>query len=694
MTPEERETSAQRLPASWLAQAVAVGAVVAIILGIAGVLVVSRGSHQVAHHGPASVSRLSTLASASALASPKASPVGAPEDPYAFPYNVPTRTLLSAPSSGVLWSLTDGGGLYRSTDRGNIWERRPALPTNPAAEFTFVDAQRGWYLTNGPDSWCHESQIWHTNDAGATWQKVAVESWTPPYAWNGNRDYQCREGLSFIDAQHGFVSAWEVNHQPTIYRTADGGKTWSGIALPDPPDFRTLDGTPGHYLRVRPVKAFGDTLYVMAWGTQPNSPRNRQYVFRSTDGGTTWSFLTSIPSMYVVMVTESRWLMVIAPGRSMESTNGGRQWHPYASDFITDVAAGPQVVFAESQVGYAEGRSALQRTLDGGLHWTRIAAPGGRPPEAGLLPITDPGFTCRLAVISGSSPYPSIGGFVSVPRGTFEQDPAASMVAVKGQVWGVETSTKPVLKGHAYGPNWGLSFDAPYSRWLPSFPEPVSSDGSQYAWMEDSNGMRNRLHVTRVADGSDTVFEVGSPQDPDLHGFWRSYVLATTKDSVLLTYGPGEGSYGVFRLDMASGSLTKVSGQAKPVGYSPGAAWLVPLRGTPAGGTVGPGGGNTLVRLDLASGAVVDWFHRDDASVRYLGSDASGNPWVDTQAAVWRLRGPGQADLILSGQQFWRVTNDSHGTWFANDTGVYLYAGNHLQRVSSARVGTAVGPCV
>ena len=69
--------------------------------------------------------------------------------------------------------------------------------------------------------------------------------------------------------------------------------------------------------------------------------------------------------------------MLVAPGESQETTNGGQHWHPYGSDFYTDTpVGGPQVVFATTDVGYAEGRGLLQRTTDGGLHWTRIQTPG------------------------------------------------------------------------------------------------------------------------------------------------------------------------------------------------------------------------------------------------------------------------------------------------------------------------------
>jgi hypothetical protein len=107
--------------------------------------------------------------------------------------------------------------------------------------------------------------------------------------------------------------------------------------------------------------------------------------------------------------------------------------------------------------------------------------------------------------------------------------------------------------------------------------------------------------------------------------------------------------------------------------------------------------------LDLKSGAVQDWFHRDNLVIRHRGFDLDGNPWVQAISfkfnepqvfEIWRVRGPGQADLILSGQHVSRVITDKHGTWFANGSGVYLYSGGRLQRVLSASVGDVAGPCV
>jgi hypothetical protein len=114
--------------------------------------------------------------------------------------------------------------------------------------------------------------------------------------------------------------------------------------------------------------------------------------------------------------------------------------------------------------------------------------------------------------------------------------------------------------------------------------------------------------------------------------------------------------------------------------------------------------GDTLARLDLKTGVVQDWFHRDNVAVYPLGFDLDGNPWVHAitfdpsmtshVVEIWKVRGPGQADLVLSGQRVYTVLSDSYGTWFANETGIYLYASGRVRRVSSASVAEVVGPCI
>src|SRR6202171_296902 len=632
--------------------AIAAAMAIIIALGSVGILMMARSARSVSHQGPASVSRLN-------------SPPAVPESRDAG---------LFAPSTKVVWALVGGSLLFRSTDQGNTWEQRslPAWVPSGRFEVSFVDDRQGWLYRAGvrlPQCTDSGAEIWRTTDGAATWKPVMVGTWTN----NNAKEPECKEGLSFTDPQHGFIAS-VVTSRLTIYRTLDGGKNWTGADLPDAPS------APGISQRAGLVKKIGNSMYVVASSTQGPGTQ----VYRSTDGGATWSWLTTVPSIWVVTVTESRWLLLDMPGFSIETTNAGQQWHPYGSGF----KFGSSPVFGDSRVGYADANGALLRTFDGGLHWERISTPG--LPKLDLLPITDPGFTCRLPVGTGSPSSRSNGGFVAVPRGSFELDPAASMLT--GEQQSVETSVKPVLKGSS-----GIAFDVPFSRWVPASPEVISSDGSQYAWTErESHGL---LHVTKVADGSDRTFAAAPPPDLQGHGPAIPVPIGITTESVFLTYG-WEGKSGVWRLDLASGSLIKLTGLPSP-SYGAGTIWLELTRGPNQVGMYSDG--DTLSRLDLRSGAVQDWFHRDNVVVRYLGFELEGNPWVLTGTfraidprvfEIWRVRGPGQADLVLSGQQVSRVITDKHGTWFANGSGVYLYSSGRLQRVSSASVGEVVGPCL
>jgi photosystem II stability/assembly factor-like uncharacterized protein len=215
--------------------------------------------------------------------------------------------------------------------------------------------------------------VWRTSDGAQTWQKV-VSVEPPDGNANGLAAAQCKEFISFVDTTHGFVTAWDPNSAPTIYRTADGGNTWQSSQLPDPPGFKTSAG--GDALIAHEIHRFGSTLLVTAYGMQPSGGKG--YVFKSVDGGATWLYAASLPdaAIEVAFVSGSRWLQVILPGQSVETTDAGRTWHAYASDYQQAAPIAPQVVFGDPSVGYATVRGSIQRTEDGGLHWSYIKTPG------------------------------------------------------------------------------------------------------------------------------------------------------------------------------------------------------------------------------------------------------------------------------------------------------------------------------
>lgn len=308
--------------------------------------------------------------SALAPASATASPSGA-SSPTPSPIPLPTSVQLSAPSGAVVWALVAGSRLFRSTDRGGTWSERALPPQVPNTEVSFADDRVGWLASLGsPATQCafQSVRLWRTTDAAATWTLL-------PASGIGNA--QCKEELSFADLSHGFLSAWDPDHPPVVYRTTDGGATWRASApLPDPPAFATRPG--GFTLRAGTIRAFGPALLVEASGQ--SGGHARRFAFGSTDGGASWTYIATAPDALdeLVFVTAARWLQIVPGGASRETTDGGRTWHAYTSDYSQAAPIAPRVVFGDGQVGYASVRGGIQRTLDGGAHWARIATPGTR----------------------------------------------------------------------------------------------------------------------------------------------------------------------------------------------------------------------------------------------------------------------------------------------------------------------------
>jgi photosystem II stability/assembly factor-like uncharacterized protein len=286
--------------------------------------------------------------------------------------SLPTFAQFSAPSATVVWGLIAGRVLFRSTDRGDKWEQRPTPAGAINAEISFVDDRTGWISSVGPPGTQCSTQgvtIWHTTDAGASWQQVNA---------SGIAQAQCKRGLSFSDSVHGFLTGWDPNHAPVVFRTEDSGRTWrSAHALPDPPGFTT--GAGGFTLTPGRVSSFGSTQLVAGTGSSSSGGGNpHTYVFRSTDGGANWTFAAraSDTANYVAFVTALRWVQLVQPNGSEETLDGGATWHSFVTDYSQAAPVAPDVVFGGPQIGYATVRGGLHRTSDGGAHWSGLPTPG------------------------------------------------------------------------------------------------------------------------------------------------------------------------------------------------------------------------------------------------------------------------------------------------------------------------------
>jgi photosystem II stability/assembly factor-like uncharacterized protein len=228
---------------------------------------------------------------------------------------------------------------------------------------SFADDRNGLLLSTGNATSDCQTQtvlIGKTVDGAATWQRVEA---------TGIADAMCKQGISAADSMHAFLTTISPNAGSLIYRTADGGASWTAsAAIPIPPNLAS-HGALFVQITGRP-RAFGSVVFADGRNGQTKD------VFRSTDGGATFTYASTVAADgSVVYVTATRWLD-FAPNSSMETTDGGATWHAFTTDYNQAAPIAPDLVFGDAQVGYATVRGAIQRTTDGGAHWTTIKTPG------------------------------------------------------------------------------------------------------------------------------------------------------------------------------------------------------------------------------------------------------------------------------------------------------------------------------
>ena len=299
------------------------------------------------------------------------------------------------------------------------------------------------------------------------------------------------------------------------------------------------------------------------------------------------------------------------------------------------------------------------------------------------MPVTAVDFSCRLPVVTSTFVFPGPdvppggagvtlqGGFIIFPAAQFAEDVTGKMHdGYPGPSYA--TTATPVLYG-----NGGVPFyDRPESRWVPTPARQALPDGSAYAYTTDEYSTDGfTAHVVNVASGNSRSFKVPPMNRPLVADYGAAGVYFVAGSAI---GGPGEG---VWLLDPLTGS-TKLLRQVHSVWeVRDGYAWVArfdtrdktvwgPGEGTPA---------NSLVRVDLATGAETVWYYRAGTYPWFIGLDSLGRPVVQAS-------GNGLNDLLLldhpgsSGQLVTSsnpgldyVQGDGDRIWFGGAYGIYLY---------------------
>jgi hypothetical protein len=218
------------------------------------------------------------------------------------------------------------GGVWKTIDAGRIWF--PVFDSQPVASIGALavapSAPDTIYVGSGEstlrDSVGYGNGMYKSTDAGKTWTHIGLD------------DTQ-HIGKVAVDPRNPnvvFVAAighlYEANADRGVFRSRDGGKTWQKVLFKN-------DNIGAVDVVIDPVNS--QVVYAALWNTrrppwytyQPsNGPGGG--VFKSTDGGSTWSLLTGgLPTSCVGRVG-----LAVAPSNP-------RRVYAVVDDFLPEGAA-------------------------------------------------------------------------------------------------------------------------------------------------------------------------------------------------------------------------------------------------------------------------------------------------------------------------------------------------------------------
>jgi photosystem II stability/assembly factor-like uncharacterized protein len=255
-------------------------------------------------------------------------------------------------SNLVYVSTWDSGKVVKTADGGGTWNNAFAGKTlaDAAMGICFTSPQKGFVCIGKSSPFPYSnSRILRTINGGTSWDTVCTSN-------------QWISFIQFPDAGHGYATG----SGGTVFKTIDSGATWTASTVDN-----SLWMSGVFFLNK-------DTGYVSgAGGTLVNNTYGLTKVFKTTDGGSNWSTVTTktfgIKLFFVndstgYLVGGDSMIITVSPAqniRLMKTQDGGLTWQridPGTSRNINGVC------FPSLNVGYVAGDSGnifkFQETVD------------------------------------------------------------------------------------------------------------------------------------------------------------------------------------------------------------------------------------------------------------------------------------------------------------------------------------------
>ena len=222
-----------------------------------------------------------------------------------------TEVKVSPTNSNVIYAYTRPNGLYRSSNNGGSWELIYAVN----------DLNLGLQVISDNVAFINANGFQYTIDAGQTWNDVPVN--IPDYVSVGD---------FYVDPGNVDDITIRVYTKPFIFNTKDGGTTWN------PAIATVVDAIDAKKAWISMFQFTNSSYYLGVSTSTTNGAMTDSGLYYSTDKGQNWvKSIDSIGTVYALATAENN----------------------------------PDIAVAAGYGGTTEGTFI---TVDGGSHWTNLAA--------------------------------------------------------------------------------------------------------------------------------------------------------------------------------------------------------------------------------------------------------------------------------------------------------------------------------
>ncbi len=317
--------------------------------------------------------------------------------PYGYPTSSGRVTALAVDpgNSNIVYLGGAQGGVWKTSDGGAHWT--PLTDDQPSLAVGSIGLDPSnssiVYVGTGEENFSGDSYygagILKSTNGGADWTQLGAAYFAGP---SGSNSYfgGGKIGAIAVSPSNGqivlaAVMVYSDSSQPGIYRSTDGGSTWTNV----------LPGAPGTAAFFDPTN--GNIAYA-ALGDTGGSASNG--VYKSINGGANWARSDASGVNKLPTTNVGRIALTLAPSSTStlfagianyndgsllglyKSTDGGVNWSQINSipDYCTNQCwydnvlavdpANASVVFA----GGSAQNGTLFRTVDGGTNWAEISS--------------------------------------------------------------------------------------------------------------------------------------------------------------------------------------------------------------------------------------------------------------------------------------------------------------------------------